>query len=168
MAALRIAADPNLAAAAEKELKKDFFADKTVEAYSAEVKFYEEKMKAGGLSPWPLNDKKVTKLVSILKVLSYRGAKGYLGAVSTTNQLLGYELDDVGKFAMRMARASVGRNLGPDFTVDPITLNLLNKVVTQSPLSAYRVLVLRLCVVGMFFCLRPGRLVVIKGWRTHY
>jgi hypothetical protein len=114
------------------------------------------------ITPWPLHETSITRFASILKVCKYRGANCYLTAISSTNKLMSHQLDFKAAYAMRMARIACDRDLGDDFSVDPITLSQLRDVGKLTS-SRFRLLVGRLAVIGIYYCLRPRELLNLRG-----
>jgi len=163
--ALLIASDKLLSEAAEHSLRSDYFSNSTVTSYASEIKFYENVMLAAGMCAWPITVASVTRFASILKSMQYRGAKCYLSAVVTCNRLKCHHLTEEIKFSIKMARQSVSRGLGDDFSVEPITLNMLDEL-GKSSLTPLRKFIGRLGVIGLYFCFRPNELVTLKGWCT--
>ena len=160
--AVMIARSSALSVAAEMELKDAYFSESTCRAYSSEVKLYELLMAESQIVPWPLHETSITRFASLLKVCKYRGANCYLTAISSTNKLMSHQLDFKAAYAMRMARIACDRDLGDDFSVDPITLSQLRDVGKLTS-SRFRLLVGRLAVIGIYYCLRPRELLGLRG-----
>ena len=163
--AILLSADPALSSTAEYTLREDFFSKGTIRSYSSEVRLYEQIVMASGIVPWPVSALGLTRFSAVLKALQYRGSNCYLSAVVTANGLQGHRLDDNAKFHLRLCRSSVCRDIGDDFSVEPITLKLLADVAKiAASLTPLQLLVSRLAVVGVFFCFRPSELVGLRGF----
>lgn len=167
-AAIAIASNAAAVAEARANLKHFYFSENTIAAYESEVRLYEQVMIAAQDVPFPLSSDSIEKFASVLREAGYRGGVCYMTAIATQNKLLGYDMSPQEQFSMKMARIALKRDLGEEHSVDPIRLDQLKKLSGMG-LSNYQLLVCRLSVVGIFFCLRPseicglGKVCICKG-----
>ena len=164
--AIEIVRNPRAAQAASFFLVSGFYSAATIGSYCSEVKLYEEIVQAGGLRPWPVSEDSIQVFASAMKAVGYKSTRMYFSAITQANEMMNFRLSLEEKQAMRLAKNACRRDGEDERFKEPIELSMLDRVNDTIQPNREALLTARLCVIGLFFMLRPDELLKLRGYNN--